>query len=52
MDNNFWFGVIKEYYGLCLYTVSDLDTFVQAKWITSDEKATITGSTATTSTAS
>ena len=39
--DNFWYGIIKEYYGLGLYAVSDLDTFVQAKWITADEKTEI-----------
>jgi hypothetical protein len=41
MDNNFWFGVIKEYYNFGLYTASDLDLFVQVNYITADEKATI-----------
>ncbi|AQS09697.1 hypothetical protein CLOBY_18280 [Clostridium saccharobutylicum] len=42
-DNNFWYEIIKQYYRLGLYTSSDLDVFVQAKWITEDEKAEIIG---------
>ncbi|WP_338468720.1 XkdX family protein [Clostridium botulinum] len=32
---------IKEYYNMGLYTKSDLDIFVQAKWITIEEKENI-----------
>jgi hypothetical protein len=35
------FGYIKEYYNLGLYTVGDLDIFVQVKWITTKEKNSI-----------
>jgi uncharacterized XkdX family phage protein len=47
MDSNFWYGIIKEYYDLGLYIANDLDVFVQAKWITADEKTQITGNTTT-----
>lgn len=45
--DNFWFGIIKEYYNLGLYTASDLDIFVQGNMITTDEKATIMGANTT-----
>ena len=32
------FDVIKEYYIINLYTESDLDIFVNAKWITEEQK--------------
>ncbi|NFB32502.1 XkdX family protein [Clostridium botulinum] len=32
---------IKEYYVMGLYTESDLDIFVKAKWITIEEKEDI-----------
>lgn len=32
---------IKEYYMLCLYTDADLDIFINAKWITVDQKREI-----------
>jgi uncharacterized XkdX family phage protein len=35
---------IKEYYILGLYTDADLDIFVNAKWITTDQKTEIIGS--------
>lgn len=35
---------IKEYYDLGLYTDSNLDVFVNAKWITKEEKAEIIAS--------
>lgn len=35
---------IREYYLLDLYTESDLDIFVNAKWITEEEKQDIIGS--------
>ncbi|BDR74203.1 hypothetical protein K144316041_p20420 (plasmid) [Clostridium tetani] len=35
---------IKEYYLLELYTESDLDVFVNAKWITEEEKQDIISS--------
>ena len=41
--DNFWFGIIKEYYGLGLYNDKDLDLFVEGNLITSDEKASILG---------
>ena len=46
-DDNFWFGIIKEYYNLGLYTSSDLDIFVQGGMITTDEKASILGTNTT-----
>lgn len=35
------FKFIREYYNLGLYTESDLDIFVTAKWITVEEKKQI-----------
>jgi len=35
------FDVIKEYYIINLYTESDLDIFVNAKWITEEQKQDI-----------
>lgn len=35
------YSYIKEYYLLGLYTESNLDVFVNAKWITEEEKQEI-----------
>lgn len=35
------YSYIKEYYLLGLYTSSNLDVFVNAKWITEEEKQQI-----------
>lgn len=42
------FDVIKEYYIINLYNESDLDIFVNAKWITSEQKKNIIDSKVTT----
>jgi uncharacterized XkdX family phage protein len=41
MDDDFWYGVIKEYYGLGLYTADDLEPFIKIGWITSEQKTEI-----------
>lgn len=42
MDSNFWFGIIKEYYNLKLYTTDDVKVFVKVNWISDVEYKTIT----------
>ncbi|MCQ2019438.1 XkdX family protein [Clostridium butyricum] len=41
------YSYIKEYYLLGLYTENNLDVFVNAKWITVEEKQKIVSSKAT-----
>ncbi|GEQ18677.1 XkdX family protein [Clostridium butyricum] len=41
------YSYIKEYYLLGLYTENNLDVFVNAKWITVEEKQNIVSSKAT-----
>lgn len=41
------FSYIKEYYLLGLYTESNLDVFVNARWITEEQKQKIIASKAT-----
>ena len=41
--NNFWYGLIKEYYKLELYSDKDLDVFVPG-YITEEQKAEIIAS--------
>ena len=36
-----WYGLIKRYYMIGLYTESDLDLFVQVSWITEEQKQEI-----------
>lgn len=38
------YSYIKEYYNLGLYTDTQLDVFVNAKWITKEQKAEIIAS--------
>ena len=44
MEDNFWYGIIKEYYKIGLYNDSDLEPFVQVGYITEEQKAEIIAS--------
>ena len=39
-----WYELIKKYYFMGLYTVSDLDLFVKVNWITEEQKQEIIAS--------
>ncbi|MCP9357363.1 XkdX family protein [Liquorilactobacillus satsumensis] len=47
-----WFPLIKEYYLMGLYTDTQLDIFVNASWITADQRSEMIEAKSETSTSS